>query len=354
MASTPVILIGDFAGLSSPLLRLQARSGGAYVNGAGDALTADGTAPFRFTATVTAALSDLHYATVTDGGVAIASGWVHLEDTEDIYVVQRTESEAWVRSRNIAESGEAGDATEEKQDEILARLGDPGESESISSRLISLQGIFAGITSLAWWIRLALRVTASGADANAARSEINTGLESGQYDEQEHSQQALATGSLTVSGFTQGALNDLASTPIEVISSMVPGGGIQIFAGDDYVDGEIFFTEKTGEDWAAIGVGAAETEIFLHAYLQGTDPDDLNEGEYIIKEATYIDASDPMRIEVHLDNEDTDVVPGQYNWRLRVKDEDIGNPNDVKRTIIRWGQGSLVVRPSHTVTEPSE
>ncbi|GAA4465380.1 hypothetical protein [Novipirellula rosea] len=152
MASTPIrFVIPTHAGQSGLTLELFATDGDTIVNGVGDTLTETAAANGVFDAVVTEALAGTYRYTVVQAGSVIQYGWIVLADTT---------------AQHLA-------------NDVAAIFERPG------GMLDGIRSVFAGISLLSSWLRIAMRGDAGSATALA---EINTG--GGTFDPTVHSLEA--------------------------------------------------------------------------------------------------------------------------------------------------------------------
>ncbi|EMI16090.1 hypothetical protein RMSM_06987, partial [Rhodopirellula maiorica SM1] len=152
MAATPIrFVIPASAGEVGLTLELFETDGDTLVNGAGDTLTETAAANGVFDATVTEALAGTYRYTVVQTGSVIQYGWIVLADTTDQHLAN----------------------------DIAAIFERPG------GMLDGIRSVFAGITLMSSWLRIAMRGDAGSATALA---EINTG--GGTFDPTLHSLEA--------------------------------------------------------------------------------------------------------------------------------------------------------------------
>tara|TARA_R110002073_G_scaffold20209_6_gene72822 strand:- start:4144 stop:5259 length:1116 start_codon:yes stop_codon:yes gene_type:complete len=152
MAATPIrFVIPTHAGEAGLTLELFAIDGDTLVNGSGDTLTETAAANGVFDATATEALAGTYRYTVVQAGSVIQYGWITLADTTDQHLAN----------------------------DIAAIFERPG------GMLDGIRSVFAGITLMSSWLRIAMRGDAGSATALA---EINTG--GGTFDPTVHSLEA--------------------------------------------------------------------------------------------------------------------------------------------------------------------
>lgn len=291
MANTPLTVVADLTGLSSPTLNLYVAASGAIVNGSGDTLTQVSGREFQWECTVTEALTGVHYYEVVASGIVIDGGYVLLADTTDRCYGAGSYADA-VNSGGVGGGGGGGDATLAKQNEILAK--------------------FTGITSMAHWLRLLGR---SDAPDDTAKAEFNDG--GGTYNEGQHSQQAIGVGTT--------ALNSkIINTYINVLSHHRPDGSIVIVRGDDHKVANtrfLFWKNADGTGWPTSLTGETVAVNFaaVHKEYEGTATGDVPATHKIIGTGSVFKPDAPdQEVRVELSAAQTDVAEGLYNYDVEI------------------------------------
>lgn len=127
-----------------------------------------------------------------------------------------------------------------------------------------------------------------------------------------------ATDEVIVGSFNSAALNELATSEIEAVGVLTPGGGIKVIQGDDYIRDQITLTELTSEDWPDLS--PAGTVVSLEAIHVDDDQDTPALSTIEITGTIVVATGSTKQIKFNsMTRMVTNIPIGTYNYHVRAK-----------------------------------
>lgn len=344
MATTPVGLPTE-TGLTGLLLKLFDESDLTTVvnnSGSGDSMAYEGSTGLAI-AEIDEALTGRHYATVEDGGGDVwAEGWVTLADTTDFHEIGGYAYLPTVESQVSGISGKLPSRSKlvgttnadgsilaaDKTGYALSAAGvDAIWDEATSGHttagtfaklLTDLLAIFAGITTLAGWLRLLARKDSTVATTHAAElAEINS--IGGNYSN--------TADSLEATGDVVDTINNAVATgTITVVSHQAPNSRIVLVQGDSYENDNgryLRWVNATGAEWPDDLTGATITFTAIRKTESGA-VGAVDADKKIVATGTVETATAPnQEVRCQLLPADTNKEVGLYGYDVEAKIGDV-------------------------------
>lgn len=153
------------------------------------------------------------------------------------------------------------------------------------------------------------------------------------------------TDAVIVGSFNSSALSSLANSEIEVVGVMLPGGVIRLKKGDDYISGQVFFEEKSGENWPDLTGATATLEAVS---VDESDPENPAGATIDIAGTVTVATGSSKKVVFNtMTKTVTNIAEGNYDYDFRVV---LDNEDNEVRTL-RSGAGKLIIDERYVVPD---